>query len=165
MPAAKTKRKPTRKPAKKTTKKPVKKTNKKSTKTRTRTRTRTRTVTREVIREVPVYYTNTNVPFMPFRALDTAIATNNLLDYLRGMVAGKNAAANRLPPINPLLIPTNTRRLQRKSAPMRLQGDRGVAQEIINDHFGRASRVNDSRTSVFRDLQRDMRVNPQQFAI
>lgn len=156
----------TRKPAKKTgTKKPkttkkTKKTKKTSSKTK---KPRSRTVTREVIREVPVFYTNTNVPFMPFRALDTGLAQRNLLGYMRGLIDVRNPPM--LPPINPLLVPTNTRRSMRKSAPARLRGDRGVAQEIVNDHFRRSSRLNDTHTSVFNDLQRDLGVYPRTVAL
>ena len=153
---------------KKTTKNKKNKKNKKGTVARKKKTSRGKTSriprTRTVVREVPVFYTGTNVPFMPFQALDTALATSNLMGYMRGMVDGR-MATDKFPPINPLLIPTNTRRSQRKSAPPRLQGDKRVAQQIVNDHFSRASRTEDARTSVFRDLRRDLGVIPQNFAL
>lgn len=166
----------TKKPRKTTKKKVTKKkttTRKKTTKKKTTTRKktpRTRTVTREVIREVPVYYNTQMVPFLPFRAMNTDAATNNLIGYMRGLLDGKkNAAAH---PVNPMLVPTNTRRSQRHpertrraEAPTRLHGDRNIAQQILDDHHGRHSRHNDARTSVFRDIERDMGVHPRRIAI
>lgn len=159
----KTTRKPAKKPTKKVSKKVAKKT-KKTKKTKKSTKTRTRTITKEVIREVPVYYTNQRVPFTPFNAMNTDAATNNMLGYMRGLLDGSHAPG--VPRVNPLLIPTNTRRSERKpaSTSTRIQGDRAMAQALLNDHYGRPSRVNDARTSVFRDIERGMGLRPQRVA-
>ena len=158
-----TTRKPFKKPKKtKTSTKPkTKKTG--SRKPKVAKRTKTRTVTREVIREVPVFYTNQRVPFLPFNAMDTDAARNNMLGYMRGLLDGRNAPG--VPRVNPLLIPTNTRRSQRKPASTRIQGDRAMAQGLLNDHYGRHSRHNDARTSVFEDIERGMGLRPQRFAL
>lgn len=161
----------TRKPSKKngsrkpkvTKKTKTKKTTKtKNTKKSTRPRTR-RTITREVIREIPVYYTDQRVPFMPFNAMNTHAATNNLLGYMRGLLDGKNDPG--IPRVNPMLIPTNTRRSERKPVFNRMQGDRALAQELLNSHYERTSRFNDTRTSVFDDIERGMGVRPQRIAL
>jgi len=91
-----------------------------------------------------VFVTNTNVPFMPFRALNTDLATNNLMGYMKGMIDGRNAMIRKSPP--------------------KIQGRRSVAQEIMDAHFGRVSRNQDSRTSVFDDLRRDLGVVPRAVA-
>jgi len=76
---------------------------------------------------------------MPFRALNTDLATNNLMGYMKGMIDGRNAM-------------------------IQIQGRRSVAQEIMDAHFGRVSRNQDSRTSVFDDLRRDLGVVPRAVA-
>ena len=160
-----------RKPAKKTPTKPKPKTKTKKTGSRKpkvakktkKTTKKTRTVTREVIREVPVFFTTQRVPFLPFNAMDTDAARNNMLGYMRGLLDGRNAPG--VPRVNPLLTPTNTRRSQRKPASTRIQGDRAMAQGLLNDHYGRHSRHNDARTSVFEDIERGMGLRPQRFAI
>ena len=128
---------------------------------------RVKTVTKEVIREVPVLYTGARVPFMPFPAVDTGLATNNLLGYLRGMIDLKHKNVPRIHNQirNPFLVPTNTHRSRRRTAPPRLHGDRNVAQQIVDDHFARSSRFNDTNTSVFQDLRRDMGVIPRRINV
>lgn len=157
----------TRKPSKKPAKKPSKKTGSKKPKVTKKTKTkktkpRTRTITKEVIREIPVYYTDQRVPFLPFNSMNTHAATNNLLGYMRGLLDGKNAPG--VPRVNPMLLPTNTRRSERKSVVNRMQGDRALGQALLNDHYGRSSRHNDARTSVFEDIQRGMNLRPHRIA-
>lgn len=160
----------TRKPSKKTvsrkpkvTKKTKTKKTKKTKTTKKPTKTRTRTITREVIREIPVYYTDQRVPFMPFNAMNTHAATNSLLGYMRGLLDGKNAPG--IPQVNPMLIPTNTRRSERKSVANRMHGDRALAQELLNTHYERTSRFNDNRKSVFDDIEMGMGLRPQRIAL
>ena len=153
---------------KKTKKRAVSKNTKKVRK-KTTPKSKKRGGSKTIIREVPVFVTNTNVPFMPFRALNTDLATNNLMGYMKGMIDGRNAMIQGVPLIDPVLIPTNTRRSERKpvvtrKSPPKIQGRRSVAQEIMDAHFGRVSRNQDSRTSVFDDLRRDLGVVPRAVA-
>ncbi|CAM9529335.1 unnamed protein product [Pylaiella littoralis] len=157
MPVAKKTKKTTgTKKTKKTTgtKKTKKTTGTRKPKKTTKRTKKTTSGTRTVVREVPVFVTN---PFLPFRTFNTDVATNNLLGYMRGMVDGRNAVIGQgMLPINPLLLPTNTRRSARKpvAAPSRLRGNRGVAREILDQNMARGSRGNDTNSSVFRDLRR-----------
>ncbi len=107
-----------------------------------------------------MYYTNQRIPFLPFNAMNTDAARNDMLGYMRGLLDGRNAPG--VPRVNPLLAPTNTRRSQRKPAVTRMEGDRVMAQGLLNDHYDRRSRHNDARTSVFRDIERGMGLRPQQ---